>query len=129
MPKYRLLRGHHIQGDVTYNPGQIIETDKDLLKFNSTNSIRFERILEDSKPETIEELEAKLAKLKGSQPVVANPTTSSQTSTPTVKEPEDDGLDAMTVAQLRTFANEAGIDLLGVNKKEEIISVIRQQVG
>lgn len=129
MPKFRLLRGHHIQEDVVFNPGQVIETDSDLTKFNSPQSIRFERIIEESKPETLEELEAKVAKLKAAQQPTINPTTPTQSSTPTVKEPKDDGLEQMTVAQLRSFAEEAGIDLLGVNKKEDIIAVIRQQVG
>ena len=38
----------------------------------------------------------------------------------------DDGLDSMTVDELKEYTQEAGIDLKGVTKKADIIAAIRE---
>jgi hypothetical protein len=49
--KFRLLRGIHNHGGMTYRPGDIVESSTDLAKrLNAPGSIRFERIHEDPTP-------------------------------------------------------------------------------
>jgi hypothetical protein len=129
MAKYRLLRGSHhetkwvqqgseqVDEGTTYHKGDLIETDDDLLKYNSgdARSPKFERVLEGTEqvPDTVEALEVersrieqRIAELKG--------------------KPASDPLEDMTVADLRALADSEEIDLGEARTKAQIIEAIRQ---
>ncbi|MGN6585801.1 MAG: hypothetical protein ACTHJV_19070 [Rhizobiaceae bacterium] len=53
----------------------------------------------------------------------------SKKSAPAAPQPADDGLDALTVEQLKTFAGEEKVDLGQAIKKEDIIAAIRAKRG
>ena len=130
MAKYKLLAGtYHDLGGVTeavggcthtgirsYKAGDIIETDMDLLKLNGREDKmrKFEKIGDPSEISSLQAeintLKAQLAELRGEAPADEDP---------------DDGLEAMTVAELRRHAQEEGIDLDTATRKEEIINTIR----
>lgn len=91
--KFRLKRGKHRQGGITYERGAIVESHIDLVK--RMGGEKFEKLdgsIVLDKPEVVE---------------------------------VDDGLEAMTVPELRKWAAEEEIDLTGLNRKEEILTKIR----
>lgn len=104
MTKFRVLRGIHSEGGVTYEAGGIVDSSTNLLRMNSPGSVKFVKV--------------------GQEPVLASasePLQSPDQLIPTA----GDSLDAMTVAELREFAREEGIDLEGANRKDQIIEAIR----
>lgn len=128
MSYYRLIRGKHHEGGqklkdgtevplVTYNAGDIIESDRPLTELNGdrVEAMKFELVTEEG------------------QPVRAGKKTkrrSKSTPTQTVDEVAlGDSLGEMSIKQLRAFAEEEEIDLEGVSKKEDIINTIRQAVS
>ncbi|MHC4686854.1 MAG: hypothetical protein ACYTEW_21470 [Planctomycetota bacterium] len=92
MPRFKLLRGIHSEGDRTYHPGDVIDSASDLSKHNRENSTRFEL-------------------LPGGATGVA------------------DGLESMTVAQLRQHAEAEEIDLGDATKRAEILALCRGEVS
>lgn len=105
MVKYLLKSGMHVTGRGAgrrvYNPGDVIETDTDLTRFNVPNAPpKFEVVHGDA---------VAAAAKKGFE---------------TVGVPAD-GLDAMTVADLRAMAAEEEIDLGGAATKAAIVAAIR----
>ncbi len=100
MSKFRLLQGVHGEGKgpnlKVYYPGDVIETESDLCKFNTpSSSPKFEKLDASGVP-------AKGAPYPGDQ------------------------LDAMTVERLREFAAEEEIDLVDARKRDDILQVIRR---
>ena len=97
MKSYRLLTGKHYEGieesRKTYNAGEIVRSDTNLLVFNQPGCIKFELVDEEGQPS------------KSSK--------------------HNDGLDPMTVSQLRAMAAEEEIDLGSASRKDEIIKIIR----
>jgi hypothetical protein len=126
MAKYRLLVGQHVdnhpshEGDHVYVPGDIIDTDKDLLRFNGVGmSPKFERLHDTSAgdvrnypPPTPPEKQLPPAP-KQVEPVTKRPG-------------DDDKLDTMTTQQLKEYAAENEIDITGCTRKDEILERIRQ---
>jgi hypothetical protein len=122
MALYRLLSGKHIgvgppgckcekcsdedtRNWHVYRPGDIIDTKINLLALNQPpRSMKFEMVDEKGK-------------IVHSESAVAHP----QTPIPARR----DGLEAMTVNELKLLAAEEEIDLGEATRKEEIIAVIR----
>ena len=95
--------------------GDVFETTQNLSKHNKPGQVRFVLLEEETKP---------------TQKLEVTPTPSAVTPViPEPKKPQDDGLDTMTLAELRAFASDAKIDVLGVNRKDEMIAVIRRAVS
>ena len=144
MFKYRILTGHHINtDDKVYGPGHengdVFTTHQNLMIVAHNRpglQPRFELlgepVVELTKEERVKALQAKadavlaeLAELTGaSETVPADQVT--QSSEPKA---QGDGLDTMTTAQLREFARDSNVDILGLNRKDEIIAAIRQAIA
>ncbi len=127
MAYYRVIKGRHLefqdgsQGDrrvsKIYDTGEIVESAVDLCEaFNQVDeqgvprSIKFERVDSVGRP---------LAKRK------VKPKVSQQQQQ---SEPASDGLDGLTIEELRKFAAEEEVDLGDAKKKEDIIEAIRETV-
>lgn len=48
---------------------------------------------------------------------------------PGTSTPAEPGLDSLTIAQLRDFADENGVSLTGMKRKPEIIAAIEKDLG
>ena len=89
--------------DHIYRRGDIVETDFDLLSLNQgARSMKFEMVDSVGRP-------------------LMNPSQKS----PPKKVPPSDGLDDLTVDELKSMASEEGIDIGSETRKREIIKLIR----
>jgi len=95
--KFRVLGGNHSQDGKVFQKGDIVETDKPLDKIMAN---KFVRILE------------------GASATEEAPTNKLDTEVA-------DGLQNMTVAELKAFAADEEIDLGTATKKAEILNTIR----
>lgn len=103
--------------------GDVIETDKDLLKFNHPGSMKFERI-DDVNPSvrSVRSPSLQAGQVEAvNRPVVPaeQPTASPQAST------TDDGYENMTLSDLRSYAVAEKIDISRAQTKAEILKAIR----
>ena len=48
MARFRVLRGLHNESGRTYQAGEVVDSKSDLTKFNRPNSVKFERVLEET---------------------------------------------------------------------------------
>lgn len=116
--KYRVLNGHHVIGEKLYGStsphGDVFETTQDLSKHNRPGEpLRF-ALIQQQAPQAIQ-----------TAPVEAAPIVEA----PQEKSKQDDGLDTQSMGELRIFAKDAGIDILGLNRKDEVIAAIRRAVA
>lgn len=94
--KFKLLQGVHREGGVTYEKGDIIPSVTNLAKHNTVGAMKF--MPADNIVPTVEVESAD----------------------------DDDDYKEMTVAELRSFADEGDIDLEGCgNNKQKIIAKIK----
>ncbi len=91
------VKGKRLCQENVFCPGDVIRTDRDLLKKNSPGSIKFERLEETVVTEDVSREYTNL----------------------------EEELKEMTVAKLRKHAEAEGIDLGTATSKEEIINTIR----
>lgn len=92
-------RGH------IYRPGDIIDSPSDLVrKYNSEGSIKFE-----------------LVDATGRTVISSKRSAANSTST----EQESDGLEGLSITELRAIASEEEVALDGATRKEDIIRLIR----
>lgn len=120
--RWQLMAGTHAEKqpdgtnrtwDASDQKNNIVETDEDLAtRFNQPGSVKFQRV----QGITIQE-----AAERG----FADGTIPSNTPAPIVS----DGLDAMTIEELREWAAGEEIDLGAFKKKSAIIRCIRQQLA
>lgn len=127
MAKYRLLRGNHAEGfypqghalagqAISYNPGDVIESNNNLLKYNAQmNQGVLGKSYLGNKFELVDEAHIQVTDKIGSQ---ALNETQSQDST-------SDGLDKMSLADLRKLAESDSVDLSQARTKPEVIAAIR----
>jgi hypothetical protein len=121
MAKYRVLQGCHAEGfypvghpqagaPIVYEPGEVLETENCLLKHNAPGSRgdKFQLIDDDRVPVT-----DKIAV----RPVDPAPQPAAQ---------ENDGLDRMSIAELRELSRGDGIELGSAKTKVEILRVMRE---
>ena len=110
MTLFRVLHGRHVEGKTpdgkqrTYVQGDIVDSQSDLTCFNSPGAIKFEKIESGRMPENT--------------PALAG-------SPATVAEKENDGLEAMSLAELRKMAEEEEIDVKTAKTKDQVIATIR----
>jgi hypothetical protein len=95
--KFKLVRGRHNDGTKTYGPGDIIESSTDL-SVHDPQQLRFVPILENLPSVATEE-----------------------------KQSSAEGYEEMTVAELRSYADEGEIDLSGCHSKAAIIARIKDE--
>lgn len=130
--KFRLIKGKHVQNDpsgksMVYSPGDVFESKVNLIDRYGAGNQKFERLSEDAQthggrpeknllqnPATVQEAAEK--GFKDGQEVSPEITTQNT---------EDDGLEAMTVTELRRWAEAEEIPLDGKTRKDEIIQAIR----
>ena len=95
--KFRVIRGSHSEGGRLYRKGDIVESTTDLLKHNKTGLAK---------------------KFDSADDVVPSATV--------VGSPDDDGLNDMSIEELRSYAEEGEVDLKGCgNDKKKIIERLR----
>lgn len=144
MAKYKVLVGKYVDDDPVrkdstggsidkmYQPGDVIETDKDLLKHNTPGAPpKFSRLdidvsylpstsnIWDASKETLEQF---VTRMKGN-PLESNPPESTNLVFGAAKAGVD-SLNHMTINELRKYAEEEEIDLKNTTKKEEMIKII-----
>lgn len=141
--KWKLLVGKHAEGKrdtlKIYVKGDIIETDKDLSKFNGPypNMHKFE-LVEDNgagSESTLVTNPSKGTSLSGSDPVAVAAaakagydTINAQQSKPPTQN-FDDTLEAMTEAELKKFAEAEEIDLGTAKGKKDILKAIKASMA
>ena len=144
MPKYRLLAGKHIAGtpdgsERLYKPGDIIDTEENLLRLNGRNMPpKFEQVDFQDRSTLArvsdEEIVAEAAR-RGFNAVTSNtgPTTpplaASAGGSPPVKvqltpTPGLSALNAMSLKELQAHAAEEEIDLKGATKHQDVLRII-----
>jgi hypothetical protein len=97
--RYQLLRGMNQNEQGTQNPGDIVESEVDLVATQGAD--RWRKVDKNFSPPA---------------------------STPAAHAAENDGLEEMTVAELREYADENEIDLSGKSRKDEIVQAIREHL-
>lgn len=127
--KFKVLRGEHAQGSKVnpttkkktpskiYTKGQVFSSDKRLDEMFGPDKFQ---LLNDAAPVVVEDAPDDDEEEDGPEmPEVE------------MDEPEaqSDGLDDMSVAELRTYAEESGIDLGAARRKTDIIDVIREELA
>ena len=128
MPRYKLLSGTFINADRVYHRGDVIESAGDLLIHNTPLTRRFE-LIPDAPAAT-----PPSEKVETSQPLSPEEMFQKVTGRENLgiaAETADDGLDDMTVAELKAYAKDTGIDLppTGLKSKDDILKVIRAAVA
>jgi len=134
--RFKLVAGHYAVGgnnavekngkrvstsDATpfklYSKGDIVESDQDLAaKCNSPGSVKFQRLDGNNDPElmTMDQLLEQQRQIESA--IAAREST----------DPPEDGLEDLTVAELRELSLEKpDVDLTGLTKKDDIIDAIR----
>jgi hypothetical protein len=123
MPRYRLLRGMHTQGEdpetgqpIVFKAGSVVESDIDLeLRFGSEKFQAVDRASTMDNSSLVEELEALRLQNAALQ-----------------KRLEEAGgddwydLQSMSTKELLQYAKENGIDVGGASSKKDIITAIEQ---
>lgn len=124
--KFKVLRGKHAEGrnpdgsQRVYQQGEVVDSVSDLSRLNSSGAVKFERI--DEAPRGTPAREPVVAAAPGF--VAAAPGfVNAPAAAPPV--PAQDGLDSMTVADLKSLAEEEEIDLAGARYKDDMIAKIR----
>ncbi len=126
MFKFKLLRGRHAESVSTNNPeqpgetklvifnkGDRFESNSELdKKFNSSGSVKFERLDDDAKVSSSVNVAANAGALIGN------------TSPAPGLDNADVDLQNKTVAELKAIASEFEIDLGQASKKDDIIKVL-----
>jgi len=112
--RFRLLRGFHEQGDkdsegktILYKPGDEFTSKTDLVdRFNKRGCVKFERL-----------------------PDLPDPVVSSNENQVSLLDETgvEDDLDDFTIAELRQRAEDEGVNISGLRRKDEIIDVLRGQ--
>lgn len=123
--RFELLRGIHAQGatvnrktgkktkDTVYRKGDVFESNLRLdklfgeAKFKLLGQADEVKVPEDQVQQDEDDFEG------GEEEIVE----------------EDDGLELMSVAELRAYAKDQGIDLGRANRKSDIIDVIREETA
>ena len=122
MAKYEVLRGNHSEGrypkghpqagsPIVYEPGEVVETENCLLKFNSAKpgalGQKF-RLVDDDRVQATDKISIK--------PAVETE----------VEAQPDDGLVGLTLSELRELARGDSIDLGSAKSKTEVLKVMRE---
>jgi len=115
MTHYRVLAGKHHVGSgadrKVFKAGDIVVTNNDLLQFNQPGAAKFELVDSVGRPKSQKPIEKRV------QPKAVTPDI-----------PLGDGLEDMTVNELRAMAEEEEIDLGSASRKDEIIKAIRNSM-
>lgn len=98
MARYRLRAGSHIDKNGTYKQGDVFDSDEDLVK--RFGHQKFERVYSEVTHKPVEKSDK-------------------------ASDKSDDGLESMTLEELRKFAEGEEIDLGKATRKDEIIKAIR----
>lgn len=134
MPKFRVLRGRHTEGqhpngdliiycgprtirergkDDVRVSGDVIETDCNLMVLNKQSSTKFEEVADNTPITHNSGQPLKVAGKKASASALA------------VAEVESDGLESLTRAKLMEIVEEEEIAVDATMKKDEIVNAIR----
>ena len=120
MKKWRVMNGLHSEGGKTYAKGDVVESDKDLSVFGPE---KFQEVVEAIDQDSVEALEAEQAKIAARlEELRAKKDAALVDDLPLES---DDGLDAMTVGELKKHAEAEGVPLGKAHTKAEIIGAIR----
>ena len=101
---FKVLRGSHSEGGKTYRKGEVVDSKSDLIKHNSSGSIKFANVFDDG------------AKQDAKEAVPSSVAT---------KNPhEREELEALTLPDLKEIAADEEVEIDSTFKKEEIISAL-----
>lgn len=129
--RYQVLTGTHItSNDTSIGPtspnGDKFETVQDLLHHNLPgHQPRFKLLGTRMVNDDGTDIEKEVVKEESSSDIL--PT--DQVAQAGAPKEKDDGLDTQSMGELRAFAKDAGIDILGLNRKDEVIAAIRRAIA
>lgn len=139
--KFQVLGGKHqvslpLEGGVTrldiYVPGDIVETDENLVAmWNRPGSKKFARVA-DSVPMLCSRLDARRLDISADpEPPPIEPVQdfSDREGRPDDVQSSDDTFSKMTIAQLHAVAEENEIDLDGATRKDDIREKVMEHAG
>lgn len=120
-----VVSGSHRQNRISYKKGAKFVTDADMNKFNTLpHAPKYKLVREATEAEILQFQAEKGFTGTPTPPHIADEGEESEiedkTSVPVV-----DSLSAMTVAELKTLAEDEEIDLDGATKKDAILKLIR----
>lgn len=116
--KWLVVSGSHRQNHKSFKKGSQFITDADMSKYNTLTYAPKYKLIGEATEEEILQFQAE----KGfngeskSEPI-------EESETPSI--PPNDSLEAMTVAELKTLAEDEEIDLDGATKRNDILQRIR----
>jgi hypothetical protein len=132
--KFRVLRGNHAEGSypaghpwagrsIIYDIGEIVDSNTNLARFNSNGPLgpKFQRIY-DATPATDKVKQGAAVAKRISDEALADDGNGPHGAAPQLP---PDGLDGMTLAELKKLAKEEGISLSSGVTQEEAVQIIR----
>ena len=149
--KYELMSGGHAQsgkinldtgkkvGTKFFSKGDVFETDTDLIKLFGVSAQAKFRLVATNDPTLQEQISAPvddtLSEEEVEDEVEEEVDTSAEDPGPVIgslddeyveeDDADDDGLDNMSLAELRKLASKEGIDLGNARKKKDVVNAIR----
>lgn len=122
MAKFKLLTGRHtVKDNKHYGPGDIIESDIDLVKFGG--EAKFRRVSEKSKVSTPKAAtQAPKAETATEEPAEDDVEAVEVDATERDEQPD---FDAMTVPELKKYAADNAFDITGANTKAKLVEALK----
>lgn len=118
--KFRVARGRHSEGGVTYLRGDVVDSKSDLNRMNQPGCIKFIQV-DKSVPAKSTHQEAK--EREANEAKVSQDATDDEDEVVSVEELEAQ-YKKLTVPELTSYAEEEEIDISAAKNKSEIISAI-----
>lgn len=122
-----VVSGSHRQNRISYKKGSKFVTDRDMEKFNTLSHAPKYRKIREATEKEILQFQSEKGFTGTPEPQHIEDETDGEgpeNESPTNTVPSD-SLSAMTVAELKTLAEDEEIDLEGVTKKDAILKLIR----
>jgi hypothetical protein len=135
--KFRILRGNHCEGkypsghpwqgrSIVYDIGEVVDSKTNLARFNSSGPLgpKFQRVYDNAPATDKVKLSLEIARRREAEAVYDDgngphgPTGSAR--------PPSDGLDEMTLVELKKVAKEEEVTLPQNATKEEAVKAIRE---
>jgi len=117
--KFKVLRGTHTEGSPSkmYRMGEVLDSESNLLRFNSRGAVKFE-MLKCYKKEDLKEFEEEKKstekEMKGADPETSY---------------SKEELETLNVADLREMAEDEEVELDASMKKADIVSALLEKSG
>jgi hypothetical protein len=136
--KFRVLRGNHSEGtypsghpwagkSIVYEIGEIVDSASNLAKFNAAGPLgpKFQRVYDPNMPAT-DKVAQGLAVAKQQEAAAIYDDGNGPHGPNVQPQLPSDGLEELTIAELKKLAKEEGVNLPANVSKEEAIQAIRK---